>query len=271
MKSGTSEKRVLAPILRFPEFIDIGAWEERAFREVVSRSFYGTSSSTSDSGTYPVLRMGNMLNGALDIRNLTYIDLSEEQFERFELKCGDILLNRTNSVDLVGKISLFELEGKYVAASYLVAFRLDTTLITPKFCNYILNSHAYQRRIRNLATRAISQANINPTTFQEELTISVPSLPEQQRIASCLSSIDELIAAAVKKLDALNDYKAGLLRQFFPAKNETQPKLRFPEFRDEWEETRLSAITDSISSGSDERDPDGAYTLYGSTGVIGKT
>jgi len=161
-----------------------------------------------------------MVDGGLDFRNLTFIDLSEEDFKKIELKRGDILLNRTNSIDLVEKISLFEAAGKYVAASYLVIFRLKTDLVIPKFCNYLLNSDAYQYSIKGLATRAISQANINPTTFQAKLTISFPSLAEQQRVTDCLSFLDELITAHSQKINALKAHKKGLMQQLFPTLDE---------------------------------------------------
>ncbi len=96
--SGTGEQDApptieTLPQRRFPEFREAGEWNRQVFREVVARSFYGTSSSTSDHGAYPVLRMGNMANGTLNITDLVFIDLSEEEFNRFELKRGDILLS----------------------------------------------------------------------------------------------------------------------------------------------------------------------------------
>jgi len=210
------------PQLRIPAFRKAKDWKVCAFRELVSRSFYGTSSRTSDSGAYPVLRMGNMIDGSLDIGDLTFIDLTEGEFSKFELMSGDILLNRTNSIDLVGKISLFELNGKYVAASYLVIFRLKRGVIAPEFLNYLLNSDSYQKRIRGLATRAISQANINPTAFQEKLTVSFPSLPEQKSVSFFLSSIDNLIRAQAQDIDALRIHKQGLIQQLFPVVEEVK-------------------------------------------------
>jgi len=210
------------PRLRFPAFRDAAEWETKAFREVISHSFYGTSSSTSDSGAYPVLRMGNMVDGGINTRSLTFIDLSEDEFKKFQLKRGDILLNRTNSPDLVGKISLFELGGDYIAASYIVAFRLKTAVLDPTFCNYLLNSDTYQARIKGFATRAVSQANINPTVFQEKLAISLPSPLEQKRVADCLSHLDKLINAQAQKLDALKTHKKGLTQQLFPMMDEVR-------------------------------------------------
>lgn len=96
---------------------------------------------------------------------------------------------------------------------------------------------------------------------------------EQQKIADCLSSLDELIVAQARKVNALKTHKKGLMQQLFPREGETQPRLRFPEFRGagEWEEKRLEELCETISSGKDKFSQDGAFDLYGSTGIIGRT
>ena len=204
------------PLLRFPEFQNAPEWKEYNFKEVVSRSFYGTSQSTSEKGKYPVLRMGNMFDGQLDFTNLVYLDLDEAEFEKFRSRKGDILLNRTNSYDLVGKISLFDSEIECITASYIVTYRLKSELIDSRFCNYLLNTGDYQARIKIFATRAVSQANINPTTFQESLALSLPNPEEQHRIADCLSSLDDLITAQTDKLETLKTHKKSLMQKLFP-------------------------------------------------------
>ena len=205
------------PRLRFPEFRDAGEWEVKPFEEFVTKSFYGTSSSTSPTGKYPVLRMGNMLDGGLNLTNLVYLDLDADSFESFRLEDGDILLNRTNSPALVGKISLFQLKSECMTASYIVTYRLNKKRIDPSFCNSMLNMPLYQARIRSFAKPSVSQANINPTTFKNDLIVSVPELPEQLRIADCLSSLDELIAAETRTHEALKTHKKGLMQQLFPS------------------------------------------------------
>jgi type I restriction enzyme S subunit len=205
------------PRLRFPEFQDAGDWEEHPFGDFVTKSFYGTSSSTSPTGKYPVLRMGNMMDGGLDFTNLVYLDLDEDAFESFRLNDGDILLNRTNSPALVGKISIFQLKSDCITASYIVTYRLNRKRLDPLFCNLMLNTPLYQARIRSFAKPSVSQANINPTTFKKELSVTIPSLAEQQHIASCLSSLDDLITAETQKLESLKTHKRGLMQQLFPS------------------------------------------------------
>jgi type I restriction enzyme S subunit len=210
------------PSFRFPEFQGTAQWDVHPFEDFVVKSFYGTSSSTSPTGQYPVLRMGNMIDGGLDFSNLVYINLDRDSFDSFRLEDGDILLNRTNSPALVGKISLFRLASECITASYIVTYRLDKKRLEPSFCNFMLNTPMYQARIKKLAKPSISQANINPTTFKKELNVSVPGLPEQQRIADCLSSLEELIISQCQKIDELKTYKKGLMQQLFPSPAEVE-------------------------------------------------
>ena len=204
------------PRLRFPEFRNAPEWSVHPFDYFVTRSFYGTSSSTSDRGRYPVLRMGNMFDGGLSFSNLAYLDLDPESFEGIRLLPGDILLNRTNSPALVGKISLFDSDIECITASYIVTYRLDRERINSVFCNLMLNTPNYQAKVNALARPSVSQANINPTTFRKELVVSVPKLAEQQRIADCLSSFDAKITAETEQLAALKTHKQGLMQQLFP-------------------------------------------------------
>ncbi|MCS0397898.1 restriction endonuclease subunit S [Vibrio diabolicus] len=207
------------PSLRLPEFTTKSEWESIQFGKCVSKSFYGTSKSTSEMGLYPVLRMGNMANGKIDITNLVYIDLEDGEFSKIRLNRGDILFNRTNSPDLVGKVSIFEFDEDFITASYIVTFRLNTNVLLPEFANQLLNTGYYQSLIKGLATRAVSQANINPSRLKEELIICIPKLPEQKKIADCLSSVDEIIAEQSYKVNKLKSHKKGLMQQLFSVKD----------------------------------------------------
>jgi type I restriction enzyme S subunit len=106
-----------------------------------------------------------------------------------------------------------------------------------------------------------------------KIVLAVPEPTEQQKIADCLSSLDELIATQARKVEALQTHKKGLMRQLFPREGETQPRLRFPEFWNagEWSGQSLEHLSDTISSGRDKSAEDGVFDLHGSTGIIGKT
>jgi type I restriction enzyme S subunit len=205
------------PRLRFPEFRKAGDWLSLPFDDFVTKSFYGTSSSTSEAGRYPVLRMGNMSDGSLFFSNLVYIDLDQASFEKIRLLPGDILMNRTNSLALVGKISMFDKNIECITASYIVTYRVDRSRISPVFCNLLLNTPHYQAKINAMARPSVSQVNINPTMFRKELLVSVPALEEQQHIADCLTSFDALISAATEELASIKAHRKSLMQQLFPS------------------------------------------------------
>lgn len=218
-------------------------WKVVKLGDVFEKSFYGTSKTTSINGKYPVLRMGNMQNGTLDLRDLVYIDLEENEFEKYRLHKGDILLNRTNSHSLVGKVSLFDLDGDYLTASYLVAFRPNLKVLNPTFSNNLLNTIRYQEKIRTIATKGVSQSNINPTSFKNIIKIPLPPLDEQEKIAEILSTWDEAINLTINLIESKKQFKKALMQNLLTA------KIRFLQFKDEWKETKLGEICD-ISAGT---------------------
>ena len=212
-------------------------WKVVRLGDVFEKSFYGTSKTTSINGKYPVLRMGNMQNGTLDLRDLVYIDLEENEFEKYRLHKGDILLNRTNSHSLVGKVSLFDLDGDYLTASYLVAFRPNLKVLNPTFSNNLLNTIRYQEKIRTIATKGVSQSNINPTSFKNIIKIPLPPLDEQKKIAEILSTWDEAINLTINLIESKKQFKKALMQNLLTA------KIRFPQFKDEWQNEKLNKVT----------------------------
>jgi type I restriction enzyme S subunit len=118
------------------------------------------------------------------------------------LSRGDVLLNRTNSPALVGKVGIVDSETDAVFASYLVRLVPDLAAIDPQYLFACLDSETMQARVRSLATRAVSQANVNPTVLRRSLLIPLPPLPQQRRIADILRAWDDAIAAIVQLADA---------------------------------------------------------------------
>jgi len=222
-------------------------WKVVRLGDVFEKSFYGTSKTTSINGKYPVLRMGNMQNGTLDLRDLVYIDLEENEFEKYRLHKGDILLNRTNSHSLVDKVSLFDLDGDYLTASYLVAFRPNLKVLNPTFSNNLLNTIRYQEKIRTIATKGVSQSNINPTSFKNIIKIPLPPLDEQKKIAEILSTWDEAINLTINLIESKKQFKKALMQNLLTA------KIRFPQFKDEWKETKLGKILKEHKIKSDNK------------------
>lgn len=183
--------------------------EARPLSSVVGYWQYGLSESLSEKGNYPCLRMNNYERGRIVANPLKYIDLPQVEFERYRLNQNDILFNRTNSRDLVGKVGIFQLEGDFVFASYLVRLTPDTTQIVPEFLNILLNTELYQQRIRDLATPGVSQCNINVENLKK-LCIPVPKLREQQEVVRVVESIENRLLAESSVLDRLIASKAAL-------------------------------------------------------------
>ena len=136
------------------------SWEVKSVGELIKALQYGLSIRGETTGGYPILRMNNLEDGYVVARDLQYVDVEDDECRKFRLKTGDILFNRTNSADLVGK-SVFNLEGDYVFASYLARLIPDAHGVMPEYLSHFLNWDASLRRLRQLATRGVSQSNIS--------------------------------------------------------------------------------------------------------------
>ena len=158
---------------------------------------YGLSLAASAKGNYPIVGMKDIRDGRIHVDESIRVELDDETAERFLLRTGDVLLNRTNSNELVGKCAIFDGGTPAVFASYLVRLKFDEKSLLPAFANYFLNSEYGQAQLKVLSTRAVSQANINPTTFRKHFAIPFPKLDEQRRIVCVLD--------AAKQLENLSD------------------------------------------------------------------
>jgi type I restriction enzyme S subunit len=177
-------------------------WEVVRLGETIINTQYGLSLRGSTNGKYPILRMNNLIEGSINTSDLQYVNLELEQLERFRLNKGDILFNRTNSFELVGKTSLFALEGDFVFASYLIRIITNKMRLTPWFLNYYFNWDETQRRLKLLASRGVSQSNISATKLKG-FVIPLPPLPEQHQIAHILTTVDNKIEAEQQRKSAL--------------------------------------------------------------------
>lgn len=151
---------------------------------------YGTSEPPIEGGNTKVVGMKDIQNGRVLTENLSCSDLPEDERNKYLMRKGDLIINRTNSYDLVGKVGIFESDEKIAFASYLVRLTVDKTKICPEYLNCWLNSHIAQTAIKRIATRAISQANVNPTEFKKHCFVHLPPLSEQTAIADLFSIWD---------------------------------------------------------------------------------
>jgi len=150
-----------------------------SLEDVASEFSYGSSAKSSPSGSVPVLRMGNIQEGKLDWNNLVFTSDIKE-IEKYQLLTGDVLFNRTNSPELVGKTAVYKGERPAIYAGYLIRVRCSADLL-PDYLNYCLNSPAGRDYCWQVKSDAISQSNINArklAAFQFEL----PPIEEQAEI-----------------------------------------------------------------------------------------
>jgi type I restriction enzyme, S subunit len=168
-------------------------WDVMTIEDITSLCQYGLSIPLHESGQYPILRMMNFDDGRIIANELKYVDLNDSVFSTFKLQKGDILFNRTNSADLVGKVGIFELEGNFVFASYLVRLRANERKVLPDYLNFYLNSELGQRRLLAYATPGVSQTNISAGNLKKVL-VPIPPLEEQQGIVSRLKKVESIKA-----------------------------------------------------------------------------
>ena len=157
-------------------------WKVRPLGEFCTLTQYGTSRKANDrSEGVPVLRMGNVTyQGDLDCTDLKCVVLTESEFMKYALRPGDILFNRTNSRELVGKTGIWDGRFEAVAASYFIRLRLDETRILPTYVWAFMNSAAMKHRLFAAARGAIGQANINAKEVKS-LPLPVPPVSLQRR------------------------------------------------------------------------------------------
>jgi type I restriction enzyme S subunit len=186
-------------------------WDVLMLKRCFSSVDYGISDSLEPDGVVAVLRMGNIQNGRVEVDDLKYVDQVDEDLL---LRTDDLLYNRTNSLDLIGKVGRFvEGDGPTTFASYLVRLRTSDNC-DPAFMAYLLNTDEVLGNARSRAFVAIGQCNLNPTRYGE-IVVAVPPPSEQRSIADVLdariSEIASLAAEAHKTVGLLRERRSALI------------------------------------------------------------
>lgn len=193
-------------------------WEVRTVGDVLSAADYGTSQKATDAPPgIPVLRMGNVsASGKLQLDNLKYIDMDEEEASKLRLQSGDILFNRTNSKDLVGKTGLWDGRFDAIAASYFIRLRTKPSVMSPTYFWAFFNGKFMKRRLFETARGAIGQSNIN-TKELRAFAIAVPPLPLQQEFAERVAEVEGISTLNDKAVMAAEQLAQSLMSQVFGA------------------------------------------------------
>lgn len=230
----------LVPQLRFPEFEEDGEWVESTLGDE-AKFYRGKGISKSDiepNASNPVIRYGELYT--------TYGEVINKVLSKTNIETSDLFLSHQNDVLIP---SSGETKIDIATASCVIERGVglggDLNVIRSThhgpFLSYYLNGP------KRFQIAKVAQGNTVIHLYSSSLKlipIELPKPAEQQKIADCLSSLDELITAHTAKLDALQDHKKGLLQQLFPAEGETTPTLRFPEFKDSgaWKEGTVDEL-----------------------------
>ena len=228
-----SEEKKLVPKLRFPEFLAAAAWIEKS-----GDSLFDQINDRNPEPGLPVLAI-TQEHGAIPRHMIDYhVSVTEKSIESYKVvQVGDFIISLRS---FQGGIEYSQYYG--ICSPAYVVLRRQGEGSDAYFRHYLKTERFIQILTKNL--EGLRDGKMISYKQFSELRLPTPSSPEQQKIADCLSSLDELIAAQARKVEALKTHKKGLMQQLFPREGETQPRLRFPEFRDapKWEATKIGAI-----------------------------
>src|SRR5690554_4741551 len=243
------EKKKLTPQLRFPEFKNAGEWDGDSliniakFRRGSFPQPYGLPEWYDDENGMPFIQVYDV-DDNFRLKQTTKRKISELAAEQSVfIEKGTVIITIQGSI---GRVAITQYDA-YIDRTLLI-FQEFYNDIDKTFFAYILFLLFEIEKLK-------APGGIIKTITKEVLSdfvVSFPKVQEQQKIASCLSSLDELLAAHKDKLDALKDHKKGLLQNLFPQEGETVPKVRFPEFEEdgEWVERKLGEVFNTFSGGT---------------------
>ena len=189
-------------------------WKIVTVGDIVTEVRYGTSKPAVEGGKYPYLRMNNLTaDGHLDLKDLKYIDISEDEIEKCVVRKGDVLFNRTNSIELVGKTAVFDLTEEMVIAGYIIRVRLTKEMLPVVFSQY-MNLEPLKVILRGMAKGAVNQANINAQELQS-IKVYIPDMKLQNQFADFVQQIDKSKDSVQKALDEAQLLFDSLMQQYY--------------------------------------------------------
>lgn len=266
-KVKTFVKQSVVPKLRFPEFQDAGDWEVKPLSKICNVN----PPSTKLPESFFYIDLGSVADGYLIAQKIIKKQDAPSRAQRL-LKTEDIIFQIVRPYQRNNFFCNFNKENHYVASTGYAQLR---AFESSRFLYHAIHTNDFVNIVISKCTGSNYPA-INSSDLAN-IKLSIPDANEQQKISDCLSSIDELIIAESKKIDALKTYKKGLMQQLFPAEGETLPKLRFPEFQaaPDWEEKTLQELC-SLQAGKFitaseiyEKKQKDLYPCYGGNGLRG--
>lgn len=189
-------------------------WEVKKIGDVCTDIRYGTSKPACENGCYKYLRMCNITDdGFLNLSNLKTIDIPDDEIEKCIVRHGDILFNRTNSIELVGKTCMFDNSEPMVIAGYIIRVRLNERLL-PVVLARMFNLVSIKKKLRSIAKGAVNQANINSKELAS-IRIPLPPLPLQHLFAQRIEQIERQKSAVQKSITDLETLLASRMQYWF--------------------------------------------------------
>ena len=191
-------------------------WDTGTIRDLVTEVRYGSSRKAADVelGKYPYLRMNNITyGGELDLTDTKTIDIPDEELDKCTVRRGDVLFNRTNSKELVGKTCVYNRDEMMVLAGFVVRVRLNDKAY-PEFVSVFLNTDFSKQMLLNMCKTAIGQANINAQELQN-IGIYIPPKDIQREFIMFKDQVDKSKAVIQKSLEEAQLLFDSLMQQYF--------------------------------------------------------
>lgn len=193
-------------------------WEVGTINDLTLKTQYGTSEKAHETdGEYPVLRMNNITyNGGWDFSSLKYVDLDESDLEKYLVYKGELLFNRTNSKELVGKTAVYRETKPMAYAGYLVKLKTNSSGNTEYISAY-LNSQHGKSTLLNMAKSIVGMANINAEELKK-IKINLPPIEVQNQFADIVSKIEKERSKLTNSIKDYNDIYVSIVQKTFSGK-----------------------------------------------------
>ena len=189
-------------------------WSIGKIQDVVSDVRYGSSRPAVEGGKYPYLRMNNITySGELDLRDTKRIDIPDSELDKCTVRRGDVLFNRTNSKELVGKTCVYNRDELMVLAGFVIRVRINER-IRPEVLSAFLNMDFSKRMLIGMCKTAIGQANINAKELQN-IDLYIPPIELQDQFVTLKNKIDQQKQTVQQSLEKLELMKKALMQEYF--------------------------------------------------------
>lgn len=195
-------------------FINEKKWKTGNIKDLVNEVRYGTSRPATKGGKLKYLRMNNITyDGKLDLSDLKYIDIPEKELDKCTTRNGDILFNRTNSRELVGKTCVYNMDERMVIAGFIIRIRVNKDA-NPYFISTYLNTSYLKTKLYNICKNASGQSNINAQELQN-IEIYIPPIKLQNDFEEIVKKINIKQLILEKSLKETEELQESLMNIYF--------------------------------------------------------